>query len=115
MLHFMLHNSFSITYSIPKINRKLDKNSLGMPIDLSSYTQSNKYTLPSDGYIQARASSTNLSIMVAIEGKNNDSPTLYISADWQTDRYATNSIYAKKGMRVYMITSKGGATFYPIS
>ena len=23
MLHFMLHNSFSITYSIPKINRKL--------------------------------------------------------------------------------------------
>ena len=23
MLHFMLHNSFSITYSFPKINRKL--------------------------------------------------------------------------------------------
>lgn len=101
--------------AINDVNRKLDKNSLGMPIDLSSYTQSNKYTLPSDGYIQARASSTNLSIMVAIEGKNNDSPTLYISADWQTDRYATNSIYAKKGMRVYMITSNGGATFYPIS
>lgn len=98
-----------------ELNGKLDKNSLGMPIDLSSYTQSNKYTLPSDGYIQARANSTLLTIMVAIEGKNNDSPTFYLSADWQTDRYATNSIYVKKGMHVYMISLNGGATFYPIS
>ena len=97
------------------VNGKLDKNSLGMPIDLSSYTQSNKYTLPSDGYIQARANSTLLTIMVAIEGKNNDSPTFYLSADWQTDRYATNSIYVKKGMHVYMISLNGGAVFYPIS
>lgn len=86
-----------------------------MPIDLSSYTQSNKYTLPSDGYIQARANSTLLTIMVAIEGKNNDSPTFYLSADWQTDRFATNSIYVKKGMHVYMISQNGGAAFYPIS
>lgn len=53
--------------------------------------------------------------MVAIEGKNNDSPTFYLSADWQTDRYATNSIYVKKGMRVYMISTNGGASFYPLS
>lgn len=98
-----------------ELNGKLDKNSLGMPIDLSSYTQSNKYTLPSDGYIQARANSTLLTIMVAIEGKNNDSPTFYLSADWQTDRFATNSIYVKKGMHVYMISQNGGAAFYPIS
>lgn len=101
--------------AITELNGKLDKNSLGMPIDLSSYTQSNKYTLPSDGYIQARANSTLLTIMVAIEGKNNDSPTFYLSADWQTDRYATNSIYVKKGMHVYMISLNGGAVFYPIS
>ena len=101
--------------AITELNGKLDKNSLGMPIDLSSYTQSNKYTLPSDGYIQARANSTLLTIMVAIEGKNNDSPTFYLSADWQTDRFATNSIYVKKGMHVYMISQNGGAAFYPIS
>ena len=84
-------------------------------VNLSSYTQSNKYTLPSDGYIKARATSTILTIMVAIECKNNDSPTFYLSADWQTDRYATNSIYVKKGMHVYMISPNGGASFYPLS
>jgi hypothetical protein len=105
----------TVTGAISNVNGKLDKNSLGMPIDLSSYTQSNKYTLPSDGYIQARANSTLLTIMVAIEGKNNDSPTFYLSADWQTDRFATNSIYVKKGMHVYMISQNGGAAFYPIS
>lgn len=105
----------TVTGAISDVNGKLDKNSLGMPIDLSSYTQSNKYTLPSDGYIQARANSTLLTIMVAIEGKNNDSPTFYLSADWQTDRFATNSIYVKKGMHVYMISQNGGAAFYPIS
>lgn len=101
--------------AITELNGKLDKNNLGMPIDLSSYTQSNKYTLPSDGYIQARANSNIPTIMVAIEGKNNDSPTFYLSADWQTDRFATNSIYVKKGMHVYMISQNGGASFYPIS
>lgn len=105
----------TVTGAISDVTGKLDKNSLGMPIDLSSYTQSNKYTLPSDGYIQARANSTLLTIMVAIEGKNNDSPTFYLSADWQTDRFATNSIYVKKGMHVYMISQNGGAAFYPIS
>lgn len=105
----------TVTGAISNVNGKLDKNSLGMPIDLSSYTQSNKYTLPSDGYIQARANSTLLTIMVAIEGKNNDSPTFYLSADWQTDKFATNSIYVKKGMHVYMISQNGGAAFYPIS
>ena len=84
-------------------------------VNLISYTESNKYTLPCDGYIQARASSTNLTIMVAIEGKNNNSLTFYLSADWQTDRYATNSIYVKKGMSVYMISTNGGASFYPLS
>lgn len=105
----------AVADAVTDVTGKLDKNSLGMPIDLSSYTQSNKYTLPSDGYIQARANSTLLTIMVAIEGKNNDSPTFYLSADWQTDRYATNSIYVKKGMHVYMISLNGGAVFYPIS
>ena len=101
--------------AITELNGKLEQNNIGKSIDLSSYTQSNKYILFSDGYIQARASSTNLTIMVAIEGKNNDSPTFYLSADWQTDRYATNSIYVKKGMRVYMISTNGGASFYPLS
>ena len=105
----------AVADAVTDVTGKLDKNSLGMPIDLSSYTQSNKYTLPSDGYIQARANSTLLTIMVAIEGKNNDSPIFYLSADWQTDRYATNSIYVKKGMHVYMISLNGGAAFYPIS
>lgn len=113
MLFFVVISQ--IFFMNTSVNGKLDKNSLGMPIDLSSYTQSNKYTLPSDGYIQARANSTLLTIMVAIEGKNNDSPTFYLSADWQTDRYATNSIYVKKGMHVYMISLNGGAVFYPIS
>ena len=98
-----------------ELNGKLEKNSLGKSIDLSTYTKLNRYIIPSDGYIQARASSTLLTIMVAIEGKNDDSPTLYLSADWQADRYAANSIYVKKGMLVYMITSNGGASFYPLS
>ena len=98
-----------------EVNGKLEKNSLGKSIDLSTYTKLNRYIIPSDGYIQARASSTLLTIMVAIEGKNDDSPTLYLSADWQADRYAANSIYVKKGMLVYMITSNGGASFYPLS
>lgn len=98
-----------------RLNGKLDENNITETVNLSSYTQSNKYTLPGDGYIQVRASSTNLTIMVAIEGKNNDSPTFYLSADWNPDRYATNSIYVKKGMRIYMISTNGGASFYPLS
>lgn len=97
------------------INGKLEQSNIVEAVNLSSYTQSNKYTLPSDGYIQARANSNIPTIMVAIEGKNNDSPTFYLSADWQTDRFATNSIYVKKGMHVYMISQNGGASFYPIS
>lgn len=94
---------------------KLEQSNIVETVNLSSYTQSNKYTLPSDGYIQARANSNIPTIMVAIEGKNSDSPIFYLSADWQTDRFATNSIYVKKGMHVYMISQNGGASFYPIS
>lgn len=98
-----------------RLNGKLEQSNIVETVNLSSYTQSNKYTLPSDGYIQARANSNIPTIMVAIEGKNNDSPTFYLSADWQTDRFATNSIYVKKSMHVYMISQNGGASFYPIS
>lgn len=101
--------------AITELNGKLEQSNIVETVNLSSYTQSNKYTLPSDGYIQARANSNIPTIMVAIEGKNNDSPTFYLSADWQTDRFATNSIYVKKGMHVYMISQNGGASFYPIS
>lgn len=40
MLHFMLHNSFSITYSFPKINRKLNTK-----LDTSSYVKSSNGSL----------------------------------------------------------------------
>ena len=101
--------------AITELNGKLEQSNIVETVNLSSYTQSNKYTLPSDGYIQARANSNIPTIMVAIEGKNSDSPIFYLSADWQTDRFATNSIYVKKGMHVYMISQNGGASFYPIS
>lgn len=105
----------TITGGLSDVNGKLEQSNIVETVNLSSYTQSNKYTLPSDGYIQARANSNIPTIMVAIEGKNNDSPTFYLSADWQTDRFATNSIYVKKGMHVYMISQNGGASFYPLS
>lgn len=113
MLFFVVISQ--IFFMTASVNGKLEQSNIVETVNLSSYTQSNKYTLPSDGYIQARANSNIPTIMVAIEGKNNDSPTFYLSADWQTDRFATNSIYVKKGMHVYMISQNGGASFYPIS
>ncbi len=43
MLHFMLHNSFSITYSFPKINRKLiEIEKISFAIDKAVTTQNSK-------------------------------------------------------------------------
>lgn len=105
----------AVADAVTDVTGKLEQSNIVETVNLSSYTQSNKYTLPNNGYIQARANSNIPTIMVAIEGKNNDSPTFYLSADWQTDRFATNSIYVKKGMHVYMISQNGGASFYPLS
>lgn len=105
----------AVADAVTDVTGKLEQSNIVETVNLSSYTQSNKYILPNDGYIQARANSNIPTIMVAIEGKNNDSPTFYLSADWQTDRFATNSIYVKKGMHVYMISQNGGASFYPLS
>ena len=85
----------------------LTADTFGTSVDITSYTASNKYTCPSDGYIYLSTSSAGAYVTISLGGP-------YISAIQGGSNY--NSIFVKKGLRVWTVTSNGtfGVHFYPL-
>ncbi len=86
MLHFMLHNSFSITYSIPKINGKLQWKSIAT-------------STPVNQWVWHDFSQYN-DILVTVEKSNGDYEFCMFSAnqliaEQRTFIVGSNKIYAK--------------------
>lgn len=82
-------------------------NTLGTAVNIASYTSSNKYTCPSDGYIGLSTSSTGAYVTISLGGVN-------VSAMQGGCNY--NGIFVKKGMSVWITASNGtfGAYFKPL-
>ena len=84
-----------------------NKNALGSGVDLSSYTSGNRYSCPSDGYVQVRNSS-GVSGEARISGATG-------SAVMRLGSVPGNFVvFVRKGMRVYMETAASTAYFFPL-
>lgn len=92
----------------------MQKSSIGNYVDISSYTQSNPYITPSDGYVSIVAKSTmNAYIEVYIGSKFVLSAN--VSRDGNKNGY--NAIYVRKGTKVSLKARTGtddSVLFYPI-
>ena len=91
-----------------RVGDVVEANTLGTVVDVSSYTSSNKYTCPSNGYLALYSSSSNGYIIAKINDMN-------ISAFYAGTRY--NAIYVKKGMQIWIGESNGNgySKFYPLT
>ena len=108
----------TVTGGLNTLNSNLSNilnNKLGSNVDISSYTDSNPYITPSDGYIRIGSdTATSGEIRVIIMSKNNRNCThLYMSIK---NQYEYNSLYVKADMKVFMfqaIPSGASAVFIP--
>ena len=74
-------------------------------VDVKSYTSSNMYTCPCDGYILVYSGSN--TAYAAITGSTG---TNVIAAGVASGR---DSVYVRKGMKVYTVGSPSAVRFYP--
>ena len=93
--------------NVDSVENRVDAHTFGTAVDISSYTSSNKYTCPSDGYVYLSTSSVDSYVTASINNA-------LISAMHGGSNY--NSIFVKKGMKVWIATSNGtfGAWFLPL-
>lgn len=99
------------------LNSDLNKNhTLGSGVNIKTYTSSNRYTCPSDGYVRAvhygRSSGY---VKVRIESENASNYTQFtVFANSQDDAYET--VFVRKGLKVYPSGNSGDFTlaFIPI-
>lgn len=87
---------------------------LGSSVSLNSYSSSsNKYTAPSDGYVMAYAGS-GTGFNVYLDSVNGGTEVIKIS---NADGYNRQSIFVKKGMKVYGYPTVGSSyqfNYYPL-
>ena len=86
----------------------LTANTFGTAVDISGYLENNKYTFPSDGYVELKATSSGAYVVVDISGMISIARSAY--SDYVI-------IYVRKGMKFYKTTSYTGThycTFYPL-
>ena len=92
-------------------------NDLGKSIDISGYTGSNPYTTLSDGYLVVVArSGTNARVIAGVMGSTS-TYSVTISAHYINGGNMWNSLYVKKGSRLYtnsMTSSSEYALFMPL-
>ena len=92
---------------VTSVENRLDANSIGTPVNISNYTSSNPYVIPSDGYVR-----------LVLEA--NATGRIFINNQWLagTERnmsYVTFSVFVKKGMTTYMDNITNATPhFYPI-
>ena len=95
----------TIIGAINEINARVSDNDIGTAVDLTSYnTAGNKYTCPSDGYVNVFIIGTGTSI--AHLGSNMIACT--------NDGDVAVPVFVRKGQQVYVTLTGGGkASFYP--
>lgn len=81
-------------------------NNIGAEVNIGSYTDSNKYTFPSDGYVRFYLSNNEGSIIGKIYGATSTSPVLYYSIINSSLEYS-NCVFVKKGMRWAKVSISG--------
>jgi hypothetical protein len=91
-------------------------NNTGISVNLSSYTSSsNKYTFPNDGYVSISSETVSSgNIRVVILGANDDTlARMYMNI---TDAYQIQSLFVRKGTKVFLANQSNGTTayYYPL-
>ena len=89
--------------SVEEAIDELTADTIGTAVNVSSYTSSNKYTCPSDGYVNVYIGSGNSG---TIDGDGN------LSIGGYQGRYA---MPVKKGMKVYITGTVNYAYFIPLT
>lgn len=97
------------------ITTQISKNNLGTAVDISGYTSSNRYTIPSDGYIQICSETLTSGKVQVVIATGGAAIREFMNI---TNQYQYSSIYVKKGMRCYInaggMTSGASAKFFPL-
>ena len=94
----------------------LTKNQLGNRVDLLSYSASNLYTVPSDGYVYILADTptgTNAKVFF----RQNGTDIFNVGAAGNGSSYGRNALFVKKGMTIYATAEGSGfkyAFYYPL-
>jgi hypothetical protein len=102
--------------SVASITSDLAKNDLGTVVDISSYGISNKYTVPSDGYIEC-VGSASANLTVFIYGRSINSQKIVnvsIPSVASSTSLMTVSTYVKKGMVVAVYQPGTYVHFIPL-
>lgn len=90
----------------------MNNNNLGDVVDLYNTSSENKYTTPTDGYLQLYTDNANSYVSAFIEGANGNTMGAYIGLI----PYFNNKIFVKKGMKLYKMQGYGNyaISFYPL-
>ena len=113
------HNTDYVPYAMT--NRELTdqikyKNALDAGIDISGYTENNKYRIPKEGYIRYRIPSEKTNVGVIVYGSNISNTTRYINDYFpSTTMEIRSSIYVKEGMYAYCVGEVAEALFFGLS
>lgn len=114
-LHGSIVNGGNVTPTgnvISQINNLTNSKTFGTAVNVTSYTENNKYTAPSDGIIQLNGGNTDAFIRACIDGVQFCNPK-------GLSPYAGNSITPiKKGQKFWVVIRDSGhsnqvATYYP--
>lgn len=105
-------NATEVKYDNTKnVKQKIDEYTLSAntKVNLSSYTSSNPYTFPSDGYLLYENNGSTL-------GRGWISNLMRVGDQYGTDFTKTsgNALYVKKGMTFYVDTAFYKVEFYPL-
>ena len=78
---------------------------------ITDYTEANKYTFPSDGYLEIQANNSEASVLATLQGANEKTGVIL----HENNSYET--IFVRKGMKYYTISKSGNASvlFVPLS
>ena len=98
------------------VEDRFDAINLGNVVNVHSYTENAPYTCPSDGYFYIAHSSPGGVVIAGIKSGTTNRAT-YASAAYTNSKTGYNSIFVKKGMRLFLLSEVGGTatiSFYPL-
>ena len=103
-----------LSETVNELGEYIGKNDFGQIISIKTYTSSNMYVFPSDGYLYVRCNESGSKIFVVIEGAH-ASTGVYIELEYGKQAAAT-SLFVKKGMRAYVYLGTGNysCSFVPL-
>ena len=89
------------------IDEKITK---GTPVDLSETTENNKFSVPADGYMQIGTGTASTGIVCGWVCDKNGEIICGLAINSQTSgTYNTQSIFVKKGMKLYLNAPVSGS------